>query len=147
MSGKKASERVEYKIRVSGIVVSVSKEVYGCWYSTHRQERYQKERDQKHGVVSLEELPKYVYVDGKDGEKNLIAQDNVLEEAIHNLMVERLRKEISDLQEENRRLVQALYFDNVGICEYAKENGVTYKAIQKRRDRILKKLKKILENI
>lgn len=145
MSGKKASERAEYHIHISEKVITVSREVYLCWYGARRQEQYQRERDRKYGVFSIEELPKGIFADGKDGENNMIAKDNVLEEALHNLTMERLRMEIDKLQEENRRLVQALYFENIGVCAYAEQNGVTYKAIQKRRDRILKKLRKILE--
>lgn len=145
MSGKKASERAAYHIRVAENLVPVSKEVYWCWFGMRRREQYQKEQDRKNGVFSLEELPEYVFADGKEGENNMIARDNVLEEALRNLTVERLRAEIDKLQEENRLLIQALYFDNIGVCEYAAQKEVTYKAIQKRRDRILQKLKKILE--
>ena len=54
-----------------------------------------------------------------------------------------LPKAMEQLTEAERELIRALYFDNVPVREYARQKGVRLFVIQKRRDRILAKLKKI----
>lgn len=57
MRGKKPKERKKYVIRLDdGTLVEVNREIYLEWYRSERRERYQKERDRKYGVCSLEGL-------------------------------------------------------------------------------------------
>ena len=60
-----------------------------------------------------------------------------------NLLLRLLPKAMEQLTEAERELIRALYFDNVPVREYARQKGVRLFVIQKRRDRILAKLKKI----
>ena len=65
MPGKAPKERERYFIRLdNGEVCEVNREVYLCWYTAERQDRYQRERDMKHGLVSLEEMAERRYEDG-----------------------------------------------------------------------------------
>ena len=55
--GKKPKEREKYVLRVqNGELIEVTREVYLEWYQSRRREKYQKERDRKHGVCSLNAL-------------------------------------------------------------------------------------------
>ncbi len=57
MRGKKPEEREKYVLCMAGgILVEVTREIYLEWYQSRRREKYQKERDQKHGICSLEVL-------------------------------------------------------------------------------------------
>ena len=57
MRGKQSKEREHYVLRMAdGTLVDVTKEVYLEWYQSRRRERYQNERNQKHGICSLNEL-------------------------------------------------------------------------------------------
>ena len=57
----------------------------------------------------------------------------------------RLEIALSRLPDSQRRLVQAIYFEGIGIVEYAHREGVSHAAVSQRLKTIRKKLKKILE--
>ena len=71
---------------------------------------------------------------------------DVAEEVADSLMREKLKQSVDLLLDEERKLVKALYFDNVSEHEYAKIIGISQAAVHKRKHRILEKLKKLLEN-
>ena len=74
MPGKAPKERERYFIRLdNGEVCEVNREVYLCWYAAERQDRYQRERDMKHGLVSLEEMAERRYEDGRGCVCDLLA--------------------------------------------------------------------------
>lgn len=57
MRGKQPKERDHYMLRMAdGTLVDVSREVYLEWYRSRRRERYQKERNPKQGICSLDSL-------------------------------------------------------------------------------------------
>lgn len=53
MRGKKPKEREQYVLYIGGFLVEVTKEVYLEWYQSRRREKYQTEKQKKHGVCSL----------------------------------------------------------------------------------------------
>ena len=57
---------------------------------------------------------------------------------------ERLRTAIQQLTPEQQEMVQAIYFENVSINDYAARMGVTQSAISHRLQTVKKKLKKFL---
>lgn len=68
-----------------------------------------------------------------------------------NIALERMKKEalyqaISALSAEDQALVQGLFFEGQSELDYAMELGVSQPAVHKRKVRILKCLKKLLEN-
>ena len=56
MRGKKPKERERYVLYTNGLLVEVTKEVYLEWYQSRRREKYQIEKQKKHGVCSLEAI-------------------------------------------------------------------------------------------
>ena len=57
MRGTQPKERDPYVLRMAdGTLVDVTREVYLEWYRSRRRERYQKERNRKHGICSLDSL-------------------------------------------------------------------------------------------
>ena len=61
--------------------------------------------------------------------------------------IEELHLALSKLNDEEREIIQRLYFDERTLAEIADEKNVSYQAIQSRRNHILKKLKTFLEEI
>ena len=57
-----------------------------------------------------------------------------------------LRKAILSLNRSDQELVEALFFKGMSEREYAEQTGVFRNAIHKRKQRILRHLKKYLEN-
>lgn len=77
-------------------------------------------------------------------EEILIARENE-QDTQHKL--ELLKQALSQLDEANRALIEAVYFENISMREYARRIGVSHSTIAKRRNRILRTLKKYFENI
>lgn len=144
MPGKAPKERERYFIRLdNGEVCEVNREVYLCWYAAERQDRYQRERDMKHGLVSLEEMAERRYEDGRGCVCDLLAspEESIEEQYIQKLLVERLYESLGKLTKGERQLIHDLFFCNIGVREYARQKGVTHHSVQKRRDRILEKMR------
>ncbi len=80
--------------------------------------------------------------------------DNIVDESIDiekvveaQMMIEALRSAISKLNAEEKELIERLYFYDETLSSVAKDKSVTYQTIQWRKDRILRKLKEILEKL
>ena len=63
------------------------------------------------------------------------------------MMIEAVRNAISKLNAEERDIIERLYFNDETLSSVARDKGVTYQTIQWRKDRILRKLKEILEKL
>ena len=57
-----------------------------------------------------------------------------------------LKASLSRLSEEQKRVVKLLYFEGLTLRETASRLGISYQAVQHRRDRILQKLRILYEN-
>lgn len=55
---------------------------------------------------------------------------------------ERLSAALESLDDVDRKLITALFLDGISAREYARKLGISDMAVRKRRDRILKKLRK-----
>lgn len=74
-----------------------------------------------------------------------------VDEYIWSLIEEHMKKEalyqaISALSAADQALVQGLFFEGQSELDYAGELGISQPAVHKRKVRILKQLKKLLEN-
>ncbi len=148
MPGKKPKERERYFIRLdTGGTCEVSREVYLCYYAGERQERHQRERDRKHGLVSIEEMAETMFDDGDGCPYDFLPADeeSISEQVVRKMLIEKLYIALEELPPQDRQLVKALFFDNVSLRSYAREKGVTHRTVQKWRDRILEDLRKRME--
>lgn len=84
------------------------------------------------------------YSDENDKIDTLLADGDVLDKVLANLEKETLRDAMKTLEVQQQELLMDLYFKEVPIVEIAKRDGVNEAAIRNRRERIMKKLKKIL---
>lgn len=71
--------------------------------------------------------------------------ESVEETVLRNLQYEKLHKALSLLSEDERELMDRLFFQGQTEREVAENMGVYRNAVHKRKNRILQKLKKILE--
>jgi hypothetical protein len=67
----------------------------------------------------------------------------VEQEAITRIMCERLRNALKELTEDERELIEALYYQDLTERQYTSTHSVLHNAVHKRKMRILAKLKKI----
>lgn len=138
MRGKQPKEREHYVLRMAdGTLVDVTREVYLEWYQSRRRERYQNERNQKHGICSLNEL--------EDKEKfsgmYLNVMEGLEETVLRNICRDKVREVLKSLPEEEARLIELLYFVEITVTDVAHIFGCSRKTIHNRRKQILKELR------
>ena len=137
MRGKKPKEREHYVLRMAdGTLVDVTREVYLEWYQSRRREKYQKERNQKHGICSLNEL------EDKGNFSGIILNvaEGLEETILRNICRDKVQQVLESLPEEDARLIELLYFMEVTVTDAAQILGCSRKTIQNRRKRLLKEL-------
>lgn len=134
MRGKRPKERKYYVLRAGdGTVVEVTREVYLEWYQSRRRERYQREKERKYQMSSLEMLT-------EQGDIPIGASDGVEDTVIREMCAEKLRSVMEKLAEEDAYLLYLLYFEEVTVKEAAQICGCSRKTIANRRKKILKEL-------
>ena len=145
-----AGEIVAYIITVDGVDVEVPEDVYRAYAQADRRERYLLEEQSVGKLLSLEQMAEDGLLPCFVGEGAApSAEEEVLErEQMRNLAERKQILLLSMLALENadRELINALFFDGVSTREYARRIGITQRAVIKRRDRILRDLKKYFEN-
>ena len=114
----------------------MNREIYLEWYRSERRERYQKERDRKYGVCSLDGLREKGYFFGM-----AINEGNVAEEiALRNLGRNNLWDALKKLSEQEIQLIKLLYFEEITIRKVAGIFECSRKSVENRRRKILQKL-------
>ena len=138
----------QYVIRIKGQLIPVSEEVYLAYYRAARHERHLQDKDTRHGVVHFSELD----TDEMNGEDTIPDLNAELTEdiVVHDDLLEQLSECLNLLTEDERKLVDALFFSNDGKGmterEYADLLGLSKTAIHARKVAVLAKLKKYLGN-
>ena len=130
-------------IPVQGCLLEVVREQYADFYKDKERWRYLKKLDTNHKLLSLEGFT--------DSEGNVI--DFVVDEAVdvaetvvHAVMVDRLKTAMSLLSDSEQTLIQAIFFEELSEREVGLRLGVTQSVVNKRKAKILAKLRKIIEN-
>ena len=132
----------EYYLYVQGNAVPVSEEVYKAYWKITEHEKYLQRKDWKHNVIPFSALD-------HDGHfvDNIIDEKIDLEKIVEvKMQIEELNKALAILTKEERDLIEAIFFREESLKSIGEKEKVTHQAIGKRRDRILEKLRKILED-
>lgn len=128
---------------IDGKYYEVSKETY---------QKYKKEHDHSKMLQKYEEEVHVFSLDAMAAEDitghDIIADTsvNVEEEAIHNLMLEKLREVLKGLSSDELHLIEQIYTYGKTEREMATELGISQVAVHKQKLKVLDKLKKFLEN-
>jgi RNA polymerase sigma factor (sigma-70 family) len=126
-------------IQLHGMLLEVSEQSYSEYYKYERRRRYIEEESKRNGEIHYDDISS----DNENGESLIIDTSTAVEDiVITKIMKEQLSRLLSQLSKDDQYLIQALYFDNKGARELAKELGVTHPTIIYRRNKILAKLKK-----
>ena len=124
------TEKKEYKIRINGTQVTVSREVYTVYYRTERHAAALKEKDARHGTTSYHALD----TDERLGEELLRDPEASVEE-----------QAIALLSKPEQELIRALYFEELTERQLSCRVGIPQQTINYKRRRILQKLKKLMK--
>jgi len=140
---KEFKQRENYVIKVGTELVPVSREVYEEYHRMERRERYLIERDQENSVLLFSTLR------AEDSSADVPIEDtdvNIEEEVIKQMFLEKLPKALALLSDEEIDMIRDLYWNDVSIREFAKKKDTAKSTILSKRDRVLAKLRKVLEN-
>ncbi|XHV37340.1 sigma factor-like helix-turn-helix DNA-binding protein [Streptococcus dysgalactiae subsp. equisimilis] len=132
----------EYYLYVKGKAVPVSEEVYKGYWKITEHEKYLQRKDWKHNVIPFSALD-------HDGHfvDNIIDEKIDLEKIVEvKMRIEELHRALNTLSKEERELMEAIFYKEESLRSIGKKEKVTHQAISGRRDRILEKLRKILED-
>ena len=132
----------EYYLYVKGKAVPVSEEVYKAYWKITEHEKYLQRKDWKHNVIPFSAL---------DHDGHFV--DNIIDERIDlekivevKMQIEELNKALATLTKKERELIEAIFYKEESLRAIGKKEKVNYQAIGKRRDKILEKLRKLLED-
>jgi len=130
-------------ITIDGIDVEVTEEVFLAYSQMDRRERYLKKERSKGRELSLDwmkengGLPGYVGSEDVSSVEDIVLQNEEQAElTVHKQLLENI---LSLLSEEEKQLIQALFFDGISTREYAKQIGVYQRAVIYRRGKVFGK--------
>lgn len=135
-------DKKEYFLYVKGKAVKVSEEVYKAYWKITEHEKYLIKKDWKNNVIPFSAL---------DYDGHFV--DNIIDERIDlekivevKMQIEELNKALATLTKKERELIEAIFYKEESLRSIGKKEKVSYQAIGKRRDKILEKLRKLLED-
>ena len=133
----------EFYLYVNGQKVKVSEEIYKVYWREREHEKYLEQVDRKNHLLFFSSL---------DHDGHYV--DNIVDESVDvakivetQMMIESLRYAISKLNDEERAIIERLYFNDETLRSVAKLKSITHPALMKRRNKILEKLKKFIEEL
>ena len=137
---KKALKR--YFIPVDGKYYETTKEVYEVYYQMDRRERYLEERDLNKGVIN------FCDIDNEDYSAEEILSDkdtDIEEEVINSVLIKTVLEAMSLLSEEEKWLIQELFFCGKSERELTRNTGIPRKTINYRKEKALSKIRKFIK--
>lgn len=133
----------KYYIRVPEALVEVSEEVYKASHYMDRHFQTLEEKDARNRVFSYDAL---------DTEDMLGAElfpdqatSSIEDQVIASMMAAKLRRCIALLPEEDRKLIQAIYYDGLSEREVSKHEGIPQTTVSYRLRQILRKLQNLFK--
>lgn len=132
----------KYFLLVNGKKEEVSKEVYTEYWKLKNRENYLKRQDAKFGLLTFSSFDQ----DGKFVE-NIPDESVDVEKIIQTqMMIETVREALLKLSDEEREIIDRLYFCDETLRSLAKRKNISHPALIKRRNKILEKLKELLKD-
>ena len=131
-------------ILLGGMLMEVSEEDYVQMNREKSRMQYQRKVAKKMGEFAYNS----VGADGFDGAVILVDHSLDVSEVVEQrIIVDKLHEAIKMLMDDELELIKALFLDDMSEREYSREKGISHTAIQKKRQKILEKLRKLIENI
>ena len=132
----------KYYLFVNGKKIEVSEEIYKVYWQEKNHENYLKQIDKKNHLLLFSSL----YQDGHF-EGNVPDDKCDLNKVVQTqIMIEAVRDAVSKLTDEEKEIIQRLYYDDETLRMLAKDKKISHPAMIKRRDKILSKLKVLLKD-
>jgi len=135
------SENKKYTIVVKRQRVEVSEAVYHAYHKERESERYQNKLIRQN-ELSLERF----HEDGVNIDYLIVrVQPDIVDRLLYQEQLEALWIALQSLPEDERSLIDELFFNDKKEADLAAELLVTQQAVSKRKKKILDKLKKMID--
>jgi RNA polymerase sigma factor (sigma-70 family) len=133
----------KYYIRVPEALVEVTEDVYTAFWTMDRHAKTLEEKDTRNHVFSYDALD----TDDMLGAELFPDQSSssMEDQVIAKMMAAKLRRCIALLPEEDRKLIQAIYYDGLSEREVAKRDGIPRMTIKYRLGQIVQKLQNLIK--
>lgn len=128
----------EKYIYVKGNKIYVSDEVYRAYKKELNHEAHLKRLDRKHKVFNFGDFNTSIM----DVADDTVDVEKIIETK---MLIEDLYLALDSLNDEERKLIEALYFDDKTLTEVAKQGDTNPMKISRLRNKILEKLRKLLD--
>ena len=130
-------------IPIQGCLLEVVREQYTDFYRDKERWRYLKKLDTKNSLLTLDG-----FTDSEGNVLDFIVDEavDVAETVVNAVMVDRLKAALSLLSDSEQALIQAIFFDGLSEREVGLRLGLPQSVVNKRKAKILAKLRKMIEN-
>ena len=125
-----------------GCLVETDRRHYNAFYRDKERQKYLRFLDRKHGLLSIDAF------DSEDDNGTDFLQadvEDVSETVAHLQLLDKLRKAVDSLPEDEKALIVRHFYDGIPQTELAKKYGVNQSNISRRISKILAKIKIFLE--
>ncbi|WP_281703250.1 sigma factor-like helix-turn-helix DNA-binding protein [Parvimonas micra] len=133
----------KYYIFVGDEKIEVDQEVYKSYWQITNRERYLERLDRQNKLLFFSDLStEYSFED-------TIADENYdLEKIVETkMLIDKVREAIDSLNDEEREVIERLYYQDESLRSIATSKKISAPALLKRRNKILKKLKELLNDL
>lgn len=146
------AEKERYYIGINGQSVEVSRELYEVYYKGQRKEKYfTEDLKREHTKINHNTGETIVVPSREDSYERLIEAEkqfidgieSVEDVVIRMIMMEKLKKVLTKLNDEEMKIIHALFYQEISEAELAKQLGIARTTLQSRKYKILEKLKKL----
>jgi len=129
-------------IPVDGKYYETTKEIYEAYYRMNRRERYLEERDLKKGVMNFGDIDSSNYL-----AEEILPDENtdIEKEVINKILIKTVLEAISTLEEDEKELIQELFFYGKNERELSRKTGVPRKTINYRKEKALSKIRNFIK--
>lgn len=144
------------KIRINGKSVEVSTEIYDIYIQGERKSRYFTDDLKREKIIVNQEKETVTFIPSREDSFDRLKDENKIQfmddsESVENkvlktLMLEKLFKSLELLDSEERKIIDAIYYEGKTEREISAETGIPQKTINNRKRKILAKLKKFMDN-
>lgn len=144
-------ERRKYKtyknkkfIKVEDMLFEVSKEEFDDYHSEDERIRYRYNNERNLISTSIESIVS----NSAFKENNFIADlvTDIESEIEKRIELQKLNNALLQLSDEEYEIIKKLFYEKLSIRKYAESIGIPKSTLLDNRDKVLKKLKKIIEN-
>jgi len=134
----------QFYIYIGGNPVEVSAEIYYTYHTMARREKYQYERDNAKGTYLYSNLDTNEVL-GEEMIPSSKISKPVEHEVFEKFTIEQLYIAIGRLDERERDLIGALYFEGKSQSQLSRETGIPQQTISYQSDKVLKKLRSLMD--